>query len=90
MTGNIRRVLCLYKCVMCQVTLSYYDVHDALMLDPGHAVARQLADNLLERAERLRQEAVRLSLLGRYKDALQQLNFAINTNPTSAELHVFR
>ncbi|CAH1785513.1 unnamed protein product [Owenia fusiformis] len=71
-------------------TLCYYDVKDALALNPQHPEAINLMKMLDERAKDHRQQALQLSLLGKPREALQKISVAIETNPSIAGLHVLR
>lgn len=73
-----------------QTTLCYYDVKDALAIDPIHPEALHLMNSLESQSLDLRNEAMKLNLLGRYRDALQKISLAIETNPSLAEFHVLR
>ena len=73
-----------------QTTLSYYDVKDALNLQPDHPEAMKLMKVLEEYANEMRQQAVLLSLQQRPRDSLQKISLAIDTNPSVAEFHVLR
>lgn len=73
-----------------QTTLCYYDVKDALAIDPAHHEAQRLKILLEGRAQELKQQATQLNLLGRHRDALQKISIAIETNPSVADFHVLR
>lgn len=72
------------------MTLCYYDVKDALGLEPGHPEALALMVSLEHKSSELKIQAMQLSLLGRHRDALQKISIAIETNPAQAEFHVQR
>ena len=73
-----------------QTTLCYYDVKDALSLDPDHQEALVLMANLEVKAEELKQQATQLNLVNRHRDALQKISIAIETNPSVPEYHILR
>ena len=73
-----------------QTTLCYYDVKDALNLNPEHPEAERLMEDLEKYAQEMRQQATLLSLQKRPRDALQKISLAIDTNPSVAEFHVMR
>ena len=73
-----------------QTTLCYYDVKDALTLEPGHAEAAVLMVKLEVKSQDMKQQAMHLNLLNRHRDALQKITLAIETNPAVAEHHVLR
>lgn len=71
-------------------TLCYYDVKDALAIDPDHEEAQNLMKNLEDRSFDLKKQAMTLNLLSRHRDALQKISIAIETNPSVAEFHNIR
>ena len=73
-----------------QTTLCYYDVKDALAIDEHNEEAKRLMTILEENSIDLKDEAMKLNLLGRYRDALQKISLAIETNPSQAEFHILR
>ena len=73
-----------------QATLCYYDVKDALALDPEHEQANTLMRQLEEKALEFRQQSTNMSLTGRFRDALQKISISIETNPSVAEFHNIR
>jgi hypothetical protein len=73
-----------------QITLCYYDVKDALAIDEDHTEAKRLMKVLEEHSVELKDKAMKLNLLGQYRDALQKISLAIETNPSQAEYHILR
>lgn len=73
-----------------QTTLCYYDVKDALTIDPDHVEASHVMAELERKAEDYRKQANNLNLMGRHRDALQKISIAIETNPSVPEFHVLR
>ncbi|KAK3704669.1 hypothetical protein QZH41_006745 [Actinostola sp. cb2023] len=71
-------------------TLCYYDVKDALALDPENEEAQTLMKSLQKRANDSKQQAVQLLLVGKVKEALTKISIALETNPAVPEYHVFR
>ncbi|XP_033116705.1 tetratricopeptide repeat protein 16-like [Anneissia japonica] len=71
-------------------TLCYYDLKDALNLDPYQEEARTLMKQLEAKAEEYRSSCIQQQLQGRYKDALQKITSAIANNPTVPEYHILR
>ena len=57
-------------------------------LDPDHEEATRMMDALTSHADELQQQASQIQLLGRYRDALQKISLAIETNPSVADYHV--
>ena len=79
-----------HVCCPPQITLCYYDVKDALSIDPAHPEANKLMDLLLARAQTLRMQATQLNLMGRTREALQKISIAIETDPSYADFHILR
>lgn len=73
-----------------QTTLCFYDVKDALTLDPDHAEARIIMTGLEQRAAETKLQAIRLNINGKHREALQKISLAIETNPSVADYHVLR
>ncbi|XP_076454901.1 tetratricopeptide repeat protein 16-like isoform X2 [Babylonia areolata] len=71
-------------------TLCYYDVKDALGLEPGHPEAQHMMRTLEEKAGESRLQAMQLNIAGKHREALQKISIAIETNPSVAEYHVLR
>ncbi|KAK7478800.1 hypothetical protein BaRGS_00030011 [Batillaria attramentaria] len=71
-------------------TLCYYDVKDALALQPDHPEARQMMSSLEQKAAENRLQAMQLNIAGKHREALQKISIAIETNPSVAEYHVLR
>ncbi|KAF6022679.1 TTC16 [Bugula neritina] len=72
------------------ISLCYYDLKDALALDPDHLEAQQIMDGFRKEAEHCHTSAVQLALQGRHRDALHQISTAIEYDPTQAEFHNIR
>ncbi|PIK41751.1 putative tetratricopeptide repeat protein 16 [Apostichopus japonicus] len=71
-------------------SLSYYDLKDALSLDPEQPEAQKILQDLEKRAQDNRDFAVRLQLQGKFKEAMQKITLAIEMNPSVAEFHLLR
>ncbi|KAJ8039246.1 Tetratricopeptide repeat protein 16 [Holothuria leucospilota] len=71
-------------------SLSYYDLKDALALDPDQQEAQRLLKGLEKKAKENRDFAVRLQLQGKFKEAMQKITLAIEMNPSVAEFHLLR
>ncbi|XP_067939514.1 tetratricopeptide repeat protein 16-like [Watersipora subatra] len=72
------------------IALCYYDLKDALALDPEHAEAKQIMAEFRAEAESCRTSAVQLALQNRHRDALQKISSAIEYDPTHANFHIIR
>ncbi|KAI8517851.1 Tetratricopeptide repeat protein 16 [Branchiostoma belcheri] len=64
-------------------TLCYYDVKDALALDPDQPEAQAMFAKLEKKAENYHNHACQLSINGKSNEALQKISMAIETNPQS-------
>ena len=73
-----------------QIALCYYDLKDALALDPDHAEAKQIMEEFKQEAESCHTSAVQLALQNRHRDALQKISSAIEYDPTHANYHNIR
>ncbi|KAK7094923.1 tetratricopeptide repeat protein 16-like isoform X2 [Littorina saxatilis] len=71
-------------------TLCYYDVKDALGLQPDHPEAVQMMMSLERKAAESKLQAMQLNIVGKHREALQKISIAIETNPSVAEYHVLR
>lgn len=71
-------------------SLCYYDLQDALALDPLQPQANKLLDELKERAATSRKTASVLTLEGKLHEAINRTTTAIETNPAASEYHIFR
>ncbi|XP_072015740.1 uncharacterized protein [Amphiura filiformis] len=71
-------------------SLCYYDLKDALSLNPDQEEAQMLMKRLEERAQESRNNCVSLQLQGKLKEALNKITTAIETNPSVAEYHLLR
>ncbi|XP_066295374.1 uncharacterized protein [Branchiostoma lanceolatum] len=71
-------------------TLCYYDVKDALSLDPEQPEAQAMFTKLEKKAEDYHNHACQLSINGKSNEALQKISMAIETNPSIPEFHVLR
>lgn len=71
-------------------TLCYYDVKDALALQPEHPEALEMISLLEKKAAESRLQAMQLNIAGKHREALQKISIAIETNPSVAEYHVLR
>ena len=73
-----------------QIALCYFDLKDALVLDPDHAEACQIMSEFRQEADRCHTSAVQLALQKRHRDALHKISMAIEYDPTHAEFHNIR
>ncbi|PVD22140.1 hypothetical protein C0Q70_17945 [Pomacea canaliculata] len=71
-------------------TLCYYDVKDALAVDADHQEAKEMMHRLELKAAECKTHCMHLNLTGKYREALQKISIAIETNPSMAEYHVLR
>ncbi|XP_077986778.1 uncharacterized protein LOC144441122 [Glandiceps talaboti] len=71
-------------------TLCYYDLKDALQLNPEQEEAKQMMAELEEKANEYKSQAVQMNLASKNKESLQKISMAIDTNPTVADYHVIR
>ncbi|XP_063727905.1 tetratricopeptide repeat protein 16-like isoform X2 [Symsagittifera roscoffensis] len=71
-------------------TLCYYDVRDALELEPELEQALELREALFEKAIQLKNQAIVLMLEDKLPEAQSKISQAIDNDPTVAELHVLR
>ena len=65
-------------------------MRDALDLEPEHSEAKEMLIGLEQQAESYKDQAVRLALTSRHREALQKISAAIETNPTVTEFHNLR
>ena len=72
------------------ITKCFYDVHQALELDPSNTQAQSIVDELNTSAEDCRSAAVNQALSGNLVEAINKISVAIDTNPAVAEYVVFR
>ncbi|GFR68898.1 tetratricopeptide repeat protein 16 [Elysia marginata] len=71
-------------------TLCYYDVKDAIVLDPEHEEAKSIMAAIVKRANASKLQAMQLNIAGKHREALQKISIAIETNPSVADFHVLR
>ncbi|KAL4219087.1 Tetratricopeptide repeat protein 16 [Mactra antiquata] len=71
-------------------TLCYYDVKDALGLDPSHPEAGRMMEKLQGIATSNKRQAMQLNLMRKHREALQKISIAIETDPAVADFHVLR
>lgn len=71
-------------------SLCYYDLKDALSVDPSHGPAQAMLQDLAEKAQTANARAVELALSGRTREALGRVSVAIEMDPTVASFHVKR
>ncbi|CAG5117465.1 unnamed protein product, partial [Candidula unifasciata] len=68
----------------------YYDVRNALSLNPDHQEGQAMMDTIVKAADDNKNLALHLSIMGKDKQALQKISLAIQMNPSVAEYHVLR
>lgn len=73
-----------------QTTLCYYDIKDALQVDPDHQEAKVMMTKMETRAQDNKREAMQLNLMGKHREALHKISIAIDTDPIVADFHVLR
>ena len=73
-----------------QTTLCYYDVKDALALEPENPEALEMIERLKIKAKEMKQQAIQLNLVHRHRDALQKISMAIETDPSQPDYHITR
>lgn len=78
------------SCICVQTTLGYYDVKDALGLDPSHPEAVKMINKLEQTATECKLHATKLYMIGKHREAVQRISAAIETNPSVADYHVLR
>ncbi|CAL1536379.1 unnamed protein product [Lymnaea stagnalis] len=71
-------------------TLCYYDIKDALSLDPNHTEALAMMKTMTNRSNTNKLQAMHLNIAGKHREALQKMTIAIETNPSVADYHVLR
>ncbi|XP_056011713.1 tetratricopeptide repeat protein 16-like isoform X2 [Ostrea edulis] len=71
-------------------TLCYYDIKDALQVDPDHQEAKVMMTKMETRAQDNKREAMQLNLMGKHREALHKISIAIDTDPIVADFHVLR
>ncbi|KAK3728661.1 hypothetical protein RRG08_041846 [Elysia crispata] len=71
-------------------TLCYYDVKDAIVLDPEHEEAKAIMAAIVKRANASKLQSMQLNIAGKHREALQKISIAIETNPSVADFHVLR
>jgi len=71
-------------------TLSYFDIKEALALDPDNDNADSMQQSLVNNAEKSKDMALKLELDGKLKEALLKITSAIDINPDVTEYHIIR
>eukprot|EP00795_Rhopilema_esculentum_P010263 gene10263-18957_t len=71
-------------------SLYYFDVVDALRLDPGHKEAKEMLDGIEARSKGYKSQAMRLDLMGKTDDSIVKISSAIDVDPSFAQYHVYR
>ncbi|XP_057317416.1 tetratricopeptide repeat protein 16-like [Hydractinia symbiolongicarpus] len=71
-------------------TLSYFDVKEALSVDPQNKEAGSMHQNLEENAELCKEKAIKFDMCGKPKEAIMKISHAININPSVTEYLVLR
>ena len=72
------------------MTLSFYNIQDALQLDQEHTEARVMLSKWKRRAQKAKDQAVNKAVKGSLKTALLKINQAIEYNPVDAGYFLFR
>lgn len=73
-----------------RVTACFFDVHEALVLDPDNVQASIIVEELNKQAEEARIVAVNHALSGNVNEAIVKISLAIDTNPRMPQYNVFR
>ncbi|KAF7687385.1 hypothetical protein HF521_014613 [Silurus meridionalis] len=73
-----------------QHILCYYDLKEALRLNPSCPEARALLEMMAQGAECSRQQAVTRAVEGDLFDALRRITTALEMNPENAQYYLFR
>ncbi|KGL75559.1 Tetratricopeptide repeat protein 16, partial [Tinamus guttatus] len=73
-----------------QPALCHQDIQRALELEPQHGAAHALKQRLLSRGREAKAEAVSKALCGDLQGALLKVSFAIENDPSAADLFVLR
>lgn len=71
-------------------SLAYYDVQDALQVDPILPQALKLLEEMQGKSENYKNQAVTLALELRFGEAIGKMNLAIESDPSRAHLHIYR
>lgn len=71
-------------------SLAYYDVQDALRVDPILPQALKLLEEMRDKSENYKNQAVTLALELRFGEAISKMNLAIESDPSRAHLHIYR
>ncbi|KAH9499692.1 Tetratricopeptide repeat protein 16 [Bulinus truncatus] len=71
-------------------TQCFYDVRDALSLNPDHSEGKVMMETLMKVANSNKIQAMEFNIAGKYREALQKMMIAIATNPSVADFHVLR
>ncbi|XP_077162263.1 tetratricopeptide repeat protein 16 isoform X2 [Paroedura picta] len=71
-------------------TPCFYNVREALAIDPGHTEAQLLLEKLRKKAQKNKDQAVSKALKGNLQGALFKINRAIENIPLDADYFLFR
>ncbi|XP_015265888.1 PREDICTED: tetratricopeptide repeat protein 16 [Gekko japonicus] len=71
-------------------TPCFYNVQEALAIDPGHTEAQLLLEKLRKKAQKNKAQAVSKALKGNLQGALLKINRAIENIPLDADYFLFR
>ncbi|XP_048368119.1 tetratricopeptide repeat protein 16 [Sphaerodactylus townsendi] len=71
-------------------TPCFYNIQEALEIDPGHPEAQLLLEKLRKKAQKNRDQAVCKALKGNLREALLKINRAIENIPLQADYFLFR
>jgi len=71
-------------------TLAFFDIKDALEMDPANEEADVMNTNLETRAEFFKERAIKLDMAGKTKEAIMKITMATDTNPEVLEYHILR
>ncbi|XP_053138044.1 tetratricopeptide repeat protein 16 isoform X2 [Hemicordylus capensis] len=69
---------------------TFYNLQEALALDPGHSEARIMMERLKKEAQKNKDRAVSKAVKGNLKGALLKINRAIEYSPENADYFLFR
>ncbi|XP_063000699.1 tetratricopeptide repeat protein 16 [Elgaria multicarinata webbii] len=73
-----------------KATFTFFNLRDALALDPEHSEARAMLAKLRKEAQKSKDEAVNKAVKGNLQASLLKINRAIDYNPVEAKYFLFR
>lgn len=70
--------------------LAFHDVQEALLIDPKLPQALQMQDDMQQKAEHFRNQAVTLALEMRFGEAISKITQAVDIYPAEPKHHIYR